>query len=482
MDRYPVTDDTQPELELWEPEGVERTSFERTSFERTRAAHAGTRIKGRMARSLPGAAAASLIVAAIAFGAVLRPSEPPPQGAGSDRADRIGQTTDAGAPDGDGKDGESAGKIDDGYVHEGKPAEEVDEPTDSPDKPKPTEPTEPKPTEPTEPTVESIELALHLKDGYVKVDWTACETEAFRYYKVVRSHDERPTWPLGEGDKLIAAVEDAGNTVLADGGLPLGTKLFYRVFALADRDAGPAIACQSPVRGVAIPAPTPKPDPEPEPTDKPSTSLAVNLSIKEGKPYIDWSECSGDFDYYKVVRSTDATVTWPKGDNDSVVAAVGPDGKTAAWDGEATPGKKLWYRVFCVRETDDGYKVVASSAAKAISVPGEKPKPEPEPDPVALGFEVDLADAGVKLHWEGCSSDSFVYYKVVRSQGSNPSYLPGTDGSQVIAVIENPGVTSFTDGDVEAGQTWYYRVQAIGYMNGHKILLGQTAAIAVTVE
>jgi hypothetical protein len=162
------------------------------------------------------------------------------------------------------------------------------------------------------------------------------------------------------------------------------------------------------------------------------------------------------------------------------VAAVGPDGKTAVWDGEATPGKKVWYRVFCLRETEGGYKVLASSPVKGIAVPAGEP--DPEPDPVALGLEVNLTDGGVKLHWEACGSESFVAYKVVRSAGSNPSYLPGTDGSQVIAVIENAGVTSFVDGGVEAGQTWYYRVQAIGYMNGHKILLGQTAAIAVTVE
>jgi hypothetical protein len=478
MDRYPVTDDTQPELELWDPDAIEQTSFERTSPART-----GTRIGGRIARSLPGAAAGTLIVAAIAFGAVLRPTLSTPQGAGGD-AGRSGLEADGYEPDGN--DGGTIADIDGDHEVEVTPTEDVDgdgavepadgtyEPTDASD--------EPTPIEPAEPTVESIDLALHLQDGYVKVDWSACDVDGFRYYKVVRSADERPTWPLGEGDKLIAAVEDAATTVIADGELPLGTKLFYRVFALAERDGGMHVACQSPVRGLAVPAATPKPEPkpEPEPTDKPSAWLALSVSIKEGKPYVDWSECQGDFHYYKVVRSTDQAVTWPKGGNDSLVAAVGPDGKTAVWDGEATPGKKVWYRVFCLRETEGGYKVLASSPVKGIAVPADKP--DPEPDPVALGLEVNLTDGGVKLRWEACGSESFVAYKVVRSAGSNPSYLPGTDGSHVIAVIENAGVTSFVDGGVEAGQTWYYRVQAIGYMNGHKILLGQTAAIAVTVE
>ena len=52
---------------------------------------------------------------------------------------------------------------------------------------------------------------------------------------------------------------------------------------------------------------------------------------------------------------------------------------------------------------------------------------------------------------------------------------------QVRSVIETAGLTAYTDHDVASGQTWTYRVQCIGYMNGHKILLGETAAKAVTL-
>jgi hypothetical protein len=71
---------------------------------------------------------------------------------------------------------------------------------------------------------------------------------------------------------------------------------------------------------------------------------------------------------------------------------------------------------------------------------------------------------------------------VVRSfTNENPSYLPGTEGTEVIGVIESQGTTQLTDGAVESGDTIYYRVQAIGYWYGQKILLGQTAVIAVTI-
>ena len=491
MDRYPLTEDPQPEIELWDSEILEPESFERTS-----PAQAGTAgpagFFGRMiARSGPVAIAGSFLFVAVAFGTVNSALSNNDPAAGSDRDGKI-TITDEGAGTGDeaaysdadgAKDGgEGSGPAkDETPVDADKPADgtEGDMPADEPKD-------EPEDQPADVPSVESLDLALHLVDGYVKVDWSACDPEGFRYYKVVRSTDAIATWPLGTGDKLVAAIEDPAATVARDSSVAAGKTYHYRVFALAGDDA--RVACISPVRAVEIPAAEPKPDEpkdepkpdDPKPDDPPTGAIALSVSIKDGKPYVDWSECGGDFDYYKVVRSTDSTVTWPKGEGDSGVAAVGPDGTTAAWDGDAPGGKKVWYRVFCLVETDGGYKVVAASAAKGVEVPDKEPSPEP--DPVALGFDVTLTDGGVKLKWEACGSDVFVAYKLVRSHSPNPSYLPGTDGTQVIGVIENQGTTSFVDGDVEAGQTWYYRVQAIGWMNDHKILLGQTAAIAVTVD
>jgi hypothetical protein len=149
-------------------------------------------------------------------------------------------------------------------------------------------------------------------------------------------------------------------------------------------------------------------------------------------------------------------------------------------DGDAAAGKTLWYRVFCVRKSGDGYVVVAVSPARKITTPAAEPLPEP--DPVALELTVGLTDGGaVALSWSTCSSEHFVAYKVIRSAGPHPSYLPGTDGSVVIAVKESAGATSFVDTSVEPGQTWFYRVQCIGWMNDHKILLGQTDVGSATV-
>jgi hypothetical protein len=100
---------------------------------------------------------------------------------------------------------------------------------------------------------------------------------------------------------------------------------------------------------------------------------------------------------------------------------------------------------------------------------------------VALGLEVTVDGGVVRLAWEPYTGDGFVYYKVVRSQGPNPSYLPWTDGTQLIAVIENPGVSGFEGGDVASGQTWSYRIQAVGTWNGQKVVLGQTPVREVAI-
>ena len=186
------------------------------------------------------------------------------------------------------------------------------------------------------------------------------------------------------------------------------------------------------------------------------------------------------FDYYKVVRSNDETVTWPAGDGDSFIAAIGPDGKHKFWDGEAPRGAKAFYRVFCVRSTDSGYVAVGASDVVKVWVPEGEPKRTPEPS--VMGFEVDLTETGVVLAWEPCGSDGFTYYKVVRSTTTdNPSYFPWTDGTELIGVIENAGVSGFTDTSVESGMTISYRVQAIGHWDGQKVLLGQTEVITVTI-
>lgn len=250
----------------------------------------------------------------------------------------------------------------------------------------------------------------------------------------------------------------------------------------------PAVGTQPTEKPAATLKPTPKPEPKatpkatPKPTPKPVTvgALEITVASVEGLVKVRWSPYKGDgFDYYKIVRSTDDKVTWPTGAGDALVGALEDQAATWLKDSTVAGGKAYWYRVFAVRHAESGYVVLAASAAKRVDVP--KPEPKPTPEPYVLGFEVAVGAEGVLLSWEPCGTDGFVYYKVVRSAGPDPSYLPWTDGTELLAVIEDHTVTRFTDGSVASGDTFHYRVQAIGLWDGRKVVLGETPAVAITV-
>jgi len=474
MDRYP--DHADPEGTT---DGVELLEDRTLPLVRTGATR-------RLGVSLPGAVAGAFLVTALAFGAALGPAanRTPGEEGTSGTTTQQDDTTPAGPATAGGEDeakdeaGEDVKPVEPDSGAAAKPDGEEpadgpkDEPTDGPDQPEDT----PQP----KPDVTGLSLALELDGSKVIVDWSACGADNFVAYKVIRSSDEKVTYPRGDNDTLVGAVENRATTAMADAA-PGGKKLWYRVFGVVEWEGNPyTVACASDVKGIATPEPKPdpKPTPEPEPDGK---VLGLTVGIDDGHPWVDWTSCEvAGFDAYKVVRSRDATVTYPAGENDVVVAAVGPDGKTAFWDKEAPGGKTLWYRVFCIDKTETGHKVLAASAAKGVDTP--EYEPTPIPDPKAMWIEIDVTDGGaVVLHWQACGGDFFHYYKVVRSRFENPSYLPGTDGSQVIAVIENPANTEWVDG-VDEGGTWYYRIQAIGVIDGQKVLLGQTEVRSVTLD
>jgi len=418
----------------------------------------------RIAISAPGAVAIALLVGALMFGIGIRAIDTL-GGHGANR-NEITQVSTTRHGEAQGEPGAKPGGSGKGDATKGSSngaGAKADEPTATR-----------KPGDDGAATSAVKALSIHLaRDGRkVVIEWSACRVDGFALYRVVRSTDAVATWPLGKGDHLIAALGAVGSTRVVDTHAAAGHRYHYRVLGIAKRDGHPRVACRSAVRSIV----TPKPEPAPDPT--PAVGFGLVLSIADHHPYVDWTVCHrSGADYYKIVRSPDSTVRWPVGGNDSLAGYVAIGGKTALWDGDAPHGKRVWYRVFCVDATESGYRVLAASAAKSIVTPAD----EEPPAPSEMDLEVDATDGEVVLGWDECGSDGFSYYKVVRSQNSNPSYLPWTEGSQVIAVIENPGTTSFTDSDVESGQTWYYRVQSIGYWHGQKVVLGQTPVRSVTI-
>jgi hypothetical protein len=222
-------------------------------------------------------------------------------------------------------------------------------------------------------------------------------------------------------------------------------------------------------------------EPKEEPKDEepaPSDFLGLEAWTKEGKVKLAWSKFTGDgFDYYKVVRSWDGNVTWPMGDNDKLVAVVGD--QFSPWAADYAPcGHEFHYRVFAVHKGGEGYVVLAASNVAGAFV--ECHEEEPPAEPKHMGMDVwQTEDGKVKLAWEACGSESFVYYKVVRSATNEVPTYPLHDGDELLAAIGDSGQTHFVDTDVEPGETWFYRVLSFGEGG---VLLGSTDGKAITVE
>ena len=230
----------------------------------------------------------------------------------------------------------------------------------------------------------------------------------------------------------------------------------------------------------------PKAEPKDEPKDEPKEEPAPSTNLKlvavfnadKHKLVVEWSAFAGDFEKYKLVRSTDGTVSWPEGEGDTLVGVIGPYDATRFVDYDAPCNQELHYRVFAVRHGEEGYVVLASSNVDGATRPCETPPP----DPVALAFEASQGAEGIQLAWQQCSSEAFVVYKVVRSATNGNPVYPPNDGTELIGVIENAAVTGLTDSNIEAGQTWTYRVLCMGQNGDGWYVIGQTPAITVTVE
>ena len=223
------------------------------------------------------------------------------------------------------------------------------------------------------------------------------------------------------------------------------------------------------------PAPQPAPPAPPAPT---TTVLALSASLADrpGKVVLGWSAFAGDgFAYYKLVRTTDGDATWPGSGADELVAAIGNPAETWAMD-RPPCGTTVFYRVFAVRHGEHGYQVLASSNQTSAATEC----PPPPPATTAIGLEASVVDGAVHLTWGACASEHVNAFKIVRSQTNPEPMYPDNGGSELIAAVD-PSQTSFVDGSVASGQTWFYRVLARADNGGGTYIACQTQALSVTI-
>jgi hypothetical protein len=380
----------------------------------------------------------------------------------------------------------TAGDLEPGASPSGEPS---GQPSGEPSAEPSVDPTaEPSPSDSPDPTsAPTMHLVGSVKDGHPYLDWTACTPDGFHVYRIVRSSDSSVAWPLGSGDAIANGTENREITALPDPQAPAGHTFWYRAFSLLSGPDGElTVGCASNIVEVAVPSPTPEPtsspDPTPEPTPTPTGNdnqkLDLTLKWSDGKVIVDWSPCTADgFNTYEVVRSLDSTVRWPiLTDTDKVVATMGT-GDTAFSDGDAPRGVTVYYRVFCVKIDGSSIAVLTTSSAKGITTP------EPAaPSPSSIDLAANVTDGGnVELNWSVCPADGFIAEKVVRSASSNPSAVPLTDGSQVLATLTSRSTTHFLDTDVASGQHWFYRVQCLRNWYGDTIVGARSAVVDATL-
>ncbi len=112
--------------------------------------------------------------------------------------------------------------------------------------------------------------------------------------------------------------------------------------------------------GKATEPPAPVVEPPPG-NDNDNDTLTLNAEWMTGKVKFTWSAWTGDgFGYYKLVRSTDADVTWPPGGNDKLIAYISDPNQTFAKDFPGC-GKTWFYRVFVVTSHEAGLTQLAAS-------------------------------------------------------------------------------------------------------------------------
>lgn len=247
------------------------------------------------------------------------------------------------------------------------------------------------------------------------------------------------------------------------------------------KQAEQPVATAKPIPAPAPPKATDKPKPAPAPAPADPVALVLEGWPKDGKVKLAWKPYAHEgFEYYKVVRSTDATVTWPAGAGDTVIGVIG-DPNAPWWADKPACGAAFSYAVFAVRSGEGGYVTLGASNVVTLSVPCA-PDPTPhETKPIGLWAEVRPGE-GVKLAWDACAVDGFIAYKVVRSLTNPDPRYPLNDGTELIAAIGDPGQTQLLDAAVIAGQTWTYRVLAVGEGTSGKIVLCQSAAVAATAQ
>jgi len=238
-----------------------------------------------------------------------------------------------------------------------------DPPSEEPkDEPK-DDPKDEPPDNPPPPASDDLTLAavFNADWGKIVVEWSAFGGD-FDKYKLVRSADGDPTWPLGDGDELVGVVGADGETRFYDKNAPCNTEFSYRAFAVRHTDAGYVVLASSNV-GAATRVCDEQPPADPK-------TLAFELMQTADGVVLSWESCPSDaFVVYKVVRSaTNPSPMYPLNDGSELIGVIGDSGETTFVDTNVELGQTWTYRVLSMGQNGDGWYVLGLTDALSHTV------------------------------------------------------------------------------------------------------------------
>jgi fibronectin type 3 domain-containing protein len=252
----------------------------------------------------------------------------------------------------------------------------------------------------------------------IKINWTKNTEGNVAGYRIYRSDSANGTFTL-----LNSALVTTNNytDILA----PVGQTSYYRVTAVDVHGNESAYNTTSATRTSDTVAPA-------QPTGVIANGLTTGISLN-------WDDnTETDLAGYDVYRSTSSGGTFTK---------LNPSKLTTSdyVDTSATAGTTYYYRIYAVDTSNNSSNPATASATRPIS--GTVPA-------AASNLAITSSSAsGVSLTWADNSSNE-VSFRIERKIGSGGSYAALTTlGSNV---------TSYTDTNVSAGNTYFYRVIATG--------------------
>lgn len=285
---------------------------------------------------------------------------------------------------------------------------------------------------PAKPKKTEIISAKSAGDTTIKISWEKVDKASG--YNIYRSTKK------DSGFKKIAVISSGSTTSYKDKGVNAGKTYYYKIKTRATANEQNSYSGYCSVRA----AKTVK-----------STSITSVKSVGDKKLQIKWKKESGANGYY-IYRST-------KKDSGFQKIATISDGSTVSYqDVSIKAGKSYYYKIKC-RNKKDG----STGSSSYSNIVRGKTVAAPQ-----ISYVKSKSNKKLEVVWNEIKGANGYY--IYRSTSKNKNY-------KKIATIRKAETVKYSDTDIKAGKTYYYKIKArnkisgkTGYSSYSSIAYGKT--------